>query len=210
MGSNLTTTKPAKEESNRARKTIIPARLRLRPGGEAYCSRRDHLWRRRSPRWGRYHRDHRCERSGNGTCSGQSGPTFELPALDGGTSIAIQDFSGEISFLNFWASLCSPCRKKAPGLARVSRAYKDRGAHFLGADHRDDRAAARAFESAFVIPHPSVLDPSGSLARDYWSTGLPTTFIVGRRGQLMYFPVGYTNQELLRRAIEDALSDNIS
>jgi cytochrome c biogenesis protein CcmG/thiol:disulfide interchange protein DsbE len=133
-------------------------------------------------------------------------PDFELPSLDGGTPIALSSFRGQVVVLNFWATWCAPCRVEAPGLRRVSERYRDRGVRFLGVDYRDDDAAGRAFVDEFDLPYPSVTDPSGSLAYDYELIGFPTTFIIDPAGTIRYRFVGYLDENVLEKALDDVLS----
>ncbi|HEY3212175.1 MAG TPA: TlpA disulfide reductase family protein [Actinomycetota bacterium] len=133
-------------------------------------------------------------------------PDFELPSLDGGTPIALLSFRGQVVVLNFWASWCAPCRLEAPGLRRVSEAYRHQGVRFLGVDHRDDDAAGRAFVDEFRLRYPSVTDPSGSLAYDYELIGFPTTFIIDPAGTIRYRFVGYLDEDVLEKALNDVLS----
>jgi cytochrome c biogenesis protein CcmG/thiol:disulfide interchange protein DsbE len=133
-------------------------------------------------------------------------PDFELPSLDGGTPLALSSFRGQVVVLNFWASWCAPCRLEAPGLRRVSDRYRERGVRFLGVDYRDDDAAGRAFVDEFHLPYPSVTDPSGSLAYDYQLIGFPTTFIIDAAGTIRYRFVGYLDENVLEKALDDVLS----
>jgi DsbE subfamily thiol:disulfide oxidoreductase len=133
-------------------------------------------------------------------------PDFELESLNGGTPIALSSFRGYVVVLNFWASWCAPCRLEAPGLRRVSERYRDRGVRFLGVDYRDDDAAGRAFVDEFRLRYPSVTDPSGSLAYDYELIGFPTTFIIDPAGTIRYRFVGYLDEDVLEKALNDVLS----
>jgi cytochrome c biogenesis protein CcmG/thiol:disulfide interchange protein DsbE len=133
-------------------------------------------------------------------------PDFELPSLDGGMPIALSSFRGQVVVLNFWASWCAPCQLEAPGLRRVSERYRDRGVRFLGVDYRDDDAAGRAFVEEFRLRYPSVTDPSGSLAYDYELIGFPTTFIIDPAGTIRYRFVGYLDENVLEKALDDVLS----
>jgi cytochrome c biogenesis protein CcmG/thiol:disulfide interchange protein DsbE len=133
-------------------------------------------------------------------------PDFELPSLDDGTALARSSFRGQVVVLNFWASWCAPCRLEAPGLRRVSERYRDRGVRFLGVDYRDDDAAGRAFTDEFRLRYPSVTDPSGSLADDYALIGFPTTFIIDPAGTIRYRFVGYLDEDVLVKALNDVLS----
>lgn len=76
---------------------------------------------------------------------------------------------------------------------------------------RRNRSASGRLKATAASPdartsYPSVYDPAGQLAFDYGLIGLPTTFLVDRVGRIVYRFIGYTNAEILRRAIEDVLS----
>jgi len=133
-------------------------------------------------------------------------PDFELPSLEGGSPIALSSFRGHVVVLNFWASWCAPCRLEAPGLRRVSERYHDRGVRFLGVDYRDNDAAGRAFVDEFRLRYPSVADPSGSLAYDYELMGFLRTFIIDPAGTIRYRFVGYLDEDVLVKALNDVLS----
>jgi cytochrome c biogenesis protein CcmG/thiol:disulfide interchange protein DsbE len=137
-------------------------------------------------------------------------PDFELPSLEGGEPIRLSSFRGDVVVLNFWASWCAPCRLEAPGLRRVSERYRGEGVRFLGVDYRDDDAAARAFVEEFRLKYPSVADPSGSLADDYGLIGFPTTFIIDPEGTIRYRFVGYLDEAVLERSVNDVLTGGAS
>ena len=79
---------------------------------------------------------------------------------------------------------------------------------FLGVDERDDEAAGRAFQEEFGITYPSAFDPAGELADDYGLLGLPSTFLIDSRGQIVYRFTGYLDGAVLRSALDRMLNQS--
>ena len=137
-------------------------------------------------------------------------PGFEMPALSGTSSVALRDHAGKVVVLNFWATWCGPCRAEAPELESTWRAYRGRGVQFLGVNYRDDRAAAEAYEREFDITYPSAFDPAGQLAFDYELIGLPTTFVIGQGGRIVYRFTGKIDAAILGSALDDVLTGDVT
>ena len=55
---------------------------------------------------------------------GSIAPEIELPTVDG-EDFKLSQLKGKLVFVNFWASWCAPCRKKAPYLINVFQKYND-------------------------------------------------------------------------------------
>lgn len=134
-------------------------------------------------------------------------PGFALADLDGGGTISLGEFRGKIVVLNVWASWCLPCRDEAPDLQAAWETYRGRGVQFLGANYRDDRAAAGSFIEEFEITYPSVYDPSGQLASDYGFVGVPTTYVIDRSGRIRFQFTGYLSGPILRDALDELLGE---
>lgn len=133
-------------------------------------------------------------------------PDLSGPSLDGGT-VDMRAFEGAPMVVNAWASWCGPCEEETPDLIRLSREYADDGVRFLGINHSDQQAAARAFAARMGTPYPSVEDPSGRLAADLGYVGLPATFVVDADGIIRWAVYGPTNAETLAPLIDDVVKD---
>lgn len=134
----------------------------------------------------------------------QALPDLSGPALDGGT-IDITRFEGSPMVVNAWAHWCEPCEEETPDMIRLSREYADEGVRFLGINHGDQRAAARAFTERMGTPYPSVEDPAGRFAADLGYVGLPATFVVDAEGTIRWAVYGPTDAETIAPLIDDVL-----
>ena len=104
--------------------------------------------------------------------------------------------------LNIWRSWCPPCREEAPQLEEVWTQYRFRGVQFIGVDHQDSRGAGIAFVRKFGITYSSAFDPGGTVAARYGAVGIPTTFVIDRRGRIVYRFLGKTRASILAPVLD--------
>ena len=108
---------------------------------------------------------------------------FEIETFDGET-VKLSDFEGKVVVLNFWASWCPPCRWEMPFFERMSQEYADQDVVFLGVAISDTLENVRAFAEGVGVTYPNGLDETGEIARDYSVVSLPTTFFIGKDGNV--------------------------
>jgi DsbE subfamily thiol:disulfide oxidoreductase len=113
---------------------------------------------------------------------------------------------GSVLVVNYWASWCAPCRAEQPRLTRVARGYATRGVSFIGVNVNDNRAAARTYLRDFDVPYPSLFDPKSETAARLGVVGLPTTFILDRRGVVGYQRTGEATPASLTTQLEALLA----
>jgi len=113
-----------------------------------------------------------------------------LPSLSGnsldGQAVSTKDFLGNVLVVNAWASWCTPCQLEQPELVDVAKRYASRGVRFLGIDHMDQDAAAKAWVDSYRVPYPSIADPNGQFAASLDYVGLPDTYVVDPTGTIRY------------------------
>jgi thiol-disulfide isomerase/thioredoxin len=114
--------------------------------------------------------------------------TRPAPALPRQVMVAppasLASLRGKPAAINFWASWCGPCRKEAPELARLATALGGR-ARLVGVDWSDNAGDARAFIARYDWRFPILRDGDGTVGNRYGLAGLPTTFILDRRGRIV-------------------------
>ncbi len=131
-------------------------------------------------------------------------PGFSLTTFKGAT-ISLEDLRGKPLVINFWASWCPPCRIEAPLLERTWRAYKNRGLIFLGVNIQDRKEDALNYIREFDITYPNGPDPTGEITIDYGVSGLPVTFFISRKGEVVRRWVGAIETGVLISSIEEIM-----
>ena len=127
------------------------------------------------------------------------------PALDDGR-ISERELRGTPFVLNFWASWCVPCREEAPLLQRTWERARRQGVLFVGLNMQDVREDARAFLDEFDIDFLNIRDPTNSIARSYETRGIPETFFISARGEIVGHVVGVVSRQQLVGGIAAAVS----
>ena len=133
--------------------------------------------------------------------------SFSLPALDGNSTLRLEDYRGAVVMLDFWSSWCPPCRVEAPVLSQVYREYSDQPVEFIGIATWDDEQGISSFANEFGVPYPMVIDANGRVALDYGVIRLPEKFFIDKSGHLQRSFVGPMSPEALRNIINEMLDD---
>ncbi|GMO20791.1 TlpA disulfide reductase family protein [Bradyrhizobium ottawaense] len=99
----------------------------------------------------------------------------------------IDAFKGKIVVLNLWATWCAPCVKEMPSLERLaSRLPADRFAIVAVNQDKGGIAVAKPFLDRLGIRGLAIYsDPTGRLPREYGGRGMPTTFVIGKDGNII-------------------------
>ncbi|MGZ8606125.1 MAG: TlpA family protein disulfide reductase [Actinomycetota bacterium] len=136
---------------------------------------------------------------------GEPAPAVELPLLDGGGSIDLGSFDGQVLVVNFWASWCRPCREEHPALLEAWGTYRDRGVVLVGVDFEDTREGALAYAEELGGDWPLAADPGARAAIAFGVFGVPETFVIGTDGTIVARTVGAVSYDWLAEHVDAAL-----
>jgi len=111
-------------------------------------------------------------------------PDFTLPALDG-KKVSLSSYRGKLVLLHFWATWCVPCRHEMPLLHELEKALL-KGLRVVCINvERNHSDKVKAFVGE-VTPHfHTLLDPSGEVRNHYAVRGLPTSYLIDRKGNIV-------------------------
>jgi cytochrome c biogenesis protein CcmG/thiol:disulfide interchange protein DsbE len=142
---------------------------------------------------------------------GKRVPDITLPPLEGlvergqpVSGFGASDLAaGQVSVVNFWASWCVPCVQEHQFLV----ALKERtSARIYGVNYKDQAASARRFLGRYGNPFVAVgVDGDGRAAIEWGVYGMPETFVVDGKGEIIFKQIGPITAEALESKIIPAL-----
>ncbi len=102
-----------------------------------------------------------------------------------GSRIALKEFGGRLTLVNFWATWCGPCVREMPSLDRLQAGL--RGEDFVVVALSEDREGWRKiapFRDRLKLRNLRLLHDEGSTFMfEVGVRGLPTTLLVGQDGR---------------------------
>ncbi|MDY6844154.1 MAG: TlpA disulfide reductase family protein [Thermodesulfobacteriota bacterium] len=133
-------------------------------------------------------------------------PDFALKDLEEKV-VKLSDFKGKVVILNFWAMWCPPCRKEIPDLIDLYKTYKESNVQVIGISLDEMRTKKlKSFVQTYRINYPILLG-NRKVVRDYGGIiGIPTSFIIDKKGVIYNRYSGYQKKEAFEQAIKKLLS----
>ena len=129
----------------------------------------------------------------------QEAPDFTVTD-ENGSPVRLSDLRGKPVVLNFWATWCGYCVKEMPEFDKV---HKELGgeAAFMLVNLRESAETGMAYVRAEGYGFPVYFDARGEAARACGVDGIPATFFIDARGNLVSSVQGAMDEKALRAGI---------
>jgi peroxiredoxin len=101
--------------------------------------------------------------------------------------VSLTDFLGhKIVLMNFWATWCPYCITEIPHLNKIETSLADQ-VKLLSIDILEKPEKVKGFASKKGIKFDVLLDRQGEVARKYRVRGTPTSIVIDKQGNIVYY-----------------------
>jgi peroxiredoxin len=115
---------------------------------------------------------------------------FTLPSR-AGENVRLNELTGDVVLVNFWASWCGPCRKELPKLEEIHQKYKDMGVTILGINIDENKELSQRLLKDITVNFPILYDHTNKVSEPYNIEAMPSTFIIDKSGNFRFKHLGY-------------------
>lgn len=130
---------------------------------------------------------------------------FELGAIDGEKVKLSDAIEGNVTILKFGAVWCGWCQKQTPELQKAQKAYEKQPFAIIEIDIKEPLKKVKENAEKKKVTYPVLLDLDGAVTTLYGVEGLPTMFVIDKKGKIVSRIEGYRPFEELKKKIDPLL-----
>ena len=118
-------------------------------------------------------------------------PALKLRDLQGAAH-DLSQLKGRVVLINFWATWCPPCRREMPSMERLTQQLKGEDFSVLAVNVGESANDIELFTSQLDtdLSFPILLDRTSQSMQAWKISGLPTTYLVDKKGRVVAGAIG--------------------
>ncbi len=144
---------------------------------------------------------------GNTALAAKAMPEFSLSsAVDSGKIVNSKEFQGKVLLVTFFATWCPPCRQEIPEFIELQKTLSDKGFSVvaISIDEGGSEVVKKLVEME-QINYPVLMANERVLSGFGGISGIPTSFLINRKGSVVKSYPGYVQRDLVEDDIEQML-----
>lgn len=103
-----------------------------------------------------------------------------------GNTVDLSAFGGKLVIVNLWATWCEPCLREMPSLEQLQSRLGDKVAVLAVSEDRGGAKIVEPFVAKLGLKSVKIyVDPKSEVGHAFAVQGLPTSFVIGRDGNLL-------------------------
>jgi len=137
-------------------------------------------------------------------------PVCDVIALeDEKIQLKLQQFIGQVIYLDFWASWCVPCAKSFPYMNYLEKAFNKQGLKIIAINLDEDINDAHEFLVKVPAKFTLAFDSKQQCAKAFNVQAMPSTYIIDKQGVVRHIHLGFRDGETdkLQMVIEQLLAE---
>lgn len=125
-------------------------------------------------------------------------------------TLDLDEYSGKVVVVDFWASWCVPCRRSFPWLNSMHDTYADQGLVIVGVNLDNEEDEARKFLEEYPPKFKITFDSNKQMAREFDVIAMPSSIVIGRDGTIVATHHGFKvkRQDEYEAVIVKALAED--
>lgn len=116
-------------------------------------------------------------------------PVFSLPGMS--QQVDLSAYKGQVVYVDFWASWCGPCRESFPWMNEMKKKYGDVGFEVIAINLDTEKDKVHGFLKDNKANFTIAFDPKGSVAEQYQVQGMPSSYLIDRKGNIVHTHIGF-------------------
>ncbi|MDH0864005.1 choice-of-anchor D domain-containing protein [Mitsuaria sp. GD03876] len=125
---------------------------------------------------------------------GQPLAVSTVPGPDG-APVVLHDGKAKLTYVDFWASWCGPCRQSFPWMNRMQAKYGAQGLRIVAVNLDASRTDAQAFLKEVPATVALAFDPKGESARRVGVRAMPSSVLIGPDGRVLMEHAGFRAED---------------
>lgn len=138
------------------------------------------------------------------TSTAVKAPDFDLPLIANGEGhLTLADLRGKVTYIDFWASWCGPCRLSLPALNGLQQTFSAEDFSVIAVSVDVVEEDALDFLARYPVTYPVLIDTEGDVAKAFAVNGMPSGYLLDPHGVVRDVHVGF------KRGDETTIADAI-